>query len=124
MLFKVFTPRPQGKQEKHKGRARFHGFRSASGLLTALLSASLLGLSVPAGSAVAAGSSHGAKSDPELMLIDVYKALGSDHLRVAQEKAEALVAAYPNFHLGQLIYGDLLMMNEHVVNVMGDAPNA
>ncbi|HEX7645404.1 MAG TPA: L,D-transpeptidase family protein [Burkholderiaceae bacterium] len=124
MLFKVFTPRPQGKQEKHKGRARFRGFRSASGLLTALLSASLLGLSVPAGSAVAAGSSRGGKADPELMLIDVYKALGSDHLRVAQEKAEALVTAYPNFHLGQLIYGDLLMMNEHVVNVMGDAPNA
>ncbi|HSY29206.1 MAG TPA: hypothetical protein VK832_16970, partial [Burkholderiaceae bacterium] len=58
------------------------------------------------------------------MLIEVYKDLASDHLRVAQAKADELVEAYPNFRLGQLIRGDLLMMNTHVVTTFGDVPNA
>jgi murein L,D-transpeptidase YafK len=114
MLFKVFTSRPQGTP---LGWARL---RSAAQLLPALL----LALAIPVGSAAAAAQPHGAKPDPELMLIEVYKALGDDHLHAAQEKAEALVTAYPNFHLGQLIYGDLLMMNTHVVTNLGDVPNA
>jgi lipoprotein-anchoring transpeptidase ErfK/SrfK len=117
MLFKVFTPRPRAKQA---GRARLyslHRLRRAAAFLLAIVSLS-------SGSALATGQPHGAKPDPELMLIDVYKALGSDHLHVAQDKAEALVAAYPNFRLGQLIYGDLMMMNTHVVNAIGDVPGA
>ena len=65
----------------------------------------------------------GAKPDPEVMLIEVYKDLASDHLRVAQAKADELVEAYPNFRLGQLIRGDLLMMSTHVVTTFGDVPN-
>ncbi|HXA46053.1 MAG TPA: L,D-transpeptidase family protein, partial [Burkholderiaceae bacterium] len=65
----------------------------------------------------------GAKPDPEVMLIEVYKDLAAEHLRVAQAKADELVEAYPNFRLGQLIRGDLLMMNTHVVTTFGDVPN-
>ena len=63
------------------------------------------------------------KPGPESMLIEVYKDLAGDHLRVAQAKADELVAAYPNFRLGQLIRGDLLMMSTHVVTTFGDVPN-
>ena len=115
MLFKVFTSRPRGAS---LGWARF----SRAALL---LPALLLALAIPAGSAAAASQPRGgAKPDPELMLIEVYKALGTDNLHTAQEKAEALVTDYPNFRLGQLIYGDLLMMNTHVVTTLGDVPNA
>ena len=64
------------------------------------------------------------KPGPESMLIEVYKDLAADHLRVAQAKVDELVEAYPNFRLGQLIRGDLLMMSTHVVNTFGDVPNA
>src|SRR6478736_716696 len=52
--------------------------------------------SQPAPAAPAVG-----KIDPEVLLIEVYKSLGAGHLRVAQDKADALVEAYPNFRLGQ-----------------------
>ena len=66
----------------------------------------------------------GRKPDPELLLVEVYKELGANHLRLAQAKADALVAAYPNFRLGQLIRGDLLMMHTHQVKNFGEASGA
>jgi murein L,D-transpeptidase YafK len=59
------------------------------------------------------------KANPEEMLDDIYKDLSDNHLRDAQEKADALVEAYPNFHLGQLIRGDLLLMHTRPVAVLG-----
>src|SRR4051812_15931680 len=63
------------------------------------------------------------RADPEVLLIDIYKTLGADHLREALAKANKLVAAYPNFRLGQLVRGDLLLMQTHVVTSFGP-PNA
>ena len=63
------------------------------------------------------------KPDPEVLLIEVYKDLAADNLRAAQAKSDELVEAYPNFRLGQLIHGDLLMMSTHVVSTLGDVPN-
>ncbi|MET0962346.1 MAG: L,D-transpeptidase family protein [Noviherbaspirillum sp.] len=67
-------------------------------------------------------------ADPDQMLIAVYKDLGARHLRDALAKADALVAAYPNFQLGHLIRGDLLLMQTHEVDrfgaVDGAAPQA
>lgn len=57
--------------------------------------------------------------DPEVLLIDVYKALGANKLREAQAKADALVEAYPNFLLGHLIRGDLLLMHTRPVTTLG-----
>ena len=65
----------------------------------------------------------GGKPDPEAMLLEVYKDLGAEDLHSAQAKADELVKDYPNFRLGQLIRGDLLMMSTHVVSTLGDVPN-
>jgi murein L,D-transpeptidase YafK len=66
--------------------------------------------------------------DPDQMLIEVYKDLGARHLRDALAKADKLVATYPNFQLGHLLRGDLLMMQTHEVDrfgaVDGAAPQA
>ncbi|HJV51522.1 MAG TPA: L,D-transpeptidase family protein [Noviherbaspirillum sp.] len=59
------------------------------------------------------------KPDPEALLIGVYKELGANHLRAAQEKADQLVEAYPNFRLGHLIRGDLLLMHTRPVRTLG-----
>ena len=61
---------------------------------------------------------------PEQMLIEVYKALGANQLRAAQARADALVAAYPTFRLGQLIRGDLLMMHTRQVTSLGQGSGA
>ena len=69
-----------------------------------------------------------AAPDPDQMLIEVYKDLGARHLRDAMARADKLVAAYPNFQLGHLIRGDLLLMQTHEVDrfgaVDGAAPQA
>lgn len=63
------------------------------------------------------------KPDPEVLLIDVYRDLAANHLREAQTKVDALVEAYPNFRLGHLIRGDLLLMHTHMVATFGAVPN-
>lgn len=59
------------------------------------------------------------KSDPETLLIEVYKELGANNLRKALAKADQLVEAYPNFRLGHLIRGDLLLMHTQPVTRLG-----
>jgi murein L,D-transpeptidase YafK len=63
------------------------------------------------------------KPDPELVLIDIYKDLAANKLREAQAKADDLVQAYPNFQLGHLIRGDLLLMHTRPVTTLGAVPN-
>ncbi len=65
-----------------------------------------------------------ARQDPDSMLIGIYKELAATNLSEAQAKADALVRAYPNFHLGHLIRGDLLMMHANPVTALGGASNA
>ncbi|MFT5534908.1 MAG: murein L,D-transpeptidase YafK [Burkholderiaceae bacterium] len=57
--------------------------------------------------------------DPDSQLIAIYKDLGANNLRQAQLRADALVTAYPNFLLGQLVRGDLLMMHTRPVTGLG-----
>jgi murein L,D-transpeptidase YafK len=64
------------------------------------------------------------RPDPEILLLEVYRELGANHLREAQSKADALVAAYPTFRLGQLIRGDLLQLHTKPISTFGAAPNA
>lgn len=88
------------------------------------LALALLASAVPAPAAPARPPAP----DPDQMLIAVYKDLGARHLRDALAKADALVAAYPNFQLGHLIRGDLLLMQTQEVDrfgaVDGAAPQA
>ena len=60
-----------------------------------------------------------AKPDPDVLLIEVYKDLAANRLRQAQSRADALVEAYPNFQLGHLIRGDLLLMHTRPVTTFG-----
>lgn len=62
--------------------------------------------------------------DPDAALIDIYKELGANNLRQAQTKADALVAAYPNFLLAQLVRGDLLLMHSRPITGLGSGANA
>lgn len=62
-----------------------------------------------------------AKPEPEHMLAEIYKDLAQNHLRDAQAKADALVEAYPNFRLGHLVRGDLLLMHTRPVAGLGAA---
>jgi len=93
-------------------------------VLGALALCTAVGFSSAAYAGKVAPRAAGAKPDPEVMLLEVYKDLGAEDLKQAQAKADELVKDYPNFRLGQLIYGDLLMMNTHVVSSLGDVPNA
>ncbi len=61
------------------------------------------------------------KADPEELLADIYRELAEHNLRAAQEKADALVEAYPNFRLGHLLRGDLLLMHTRPVAMLGAA---
>jgi murein L,D-transpeptidase YafK len=92
--------------------------RAAAGALIACLAAPTLSL--------ANGSKPGvpARPDPEVMLVDVYKALAANRLREAQSKVDALVAAFPTFRLGQLIRGDLLLLHTQPIKAFGAASNA
>ncbi len=63
------------------------------------------------------------KPDPDIALISVYKDLAANRLRDAQAKADALVEAYPNFQLGHLIRGDLLLMHTRPVTTFGASSN-
>jgi murein L,D-transpeptidase YafK len=64
--------------------------------------------------------SHAAKN-PEEQLNDIYAHLAKQDLDAAQQKADALVEAYPNFRLGHLIRGDILLMHTRAVSNLGAA---
>ena len=85
-----------------------------------LLAASPLALAGPGRASILA--------DPDQMLIELYKDLGARHLRDAMAKADKLVATFPNFQLGHLLRGDLLLMQTQEVDrfgaVDGAAPQA
>src|SRR5471032_3285137 len=92
-------------------------WRAAAALCMLAAGASALGVSHPVKRPARVPEVR--KENPEEMLDAIYKDLADNHLRDAQEKADALVEAYPNFHLGQLIRGDLLLMHTRPVAVLG-----
>lgn len=53
-------------------------------------------------------------------LIEIYQLIGQADHRMALRKAESLVKDHPNFHLAQLVLGDLLNMQARAVNQLGD----
>lgn len=111
---------------------RFQFNRRFSGKHTSILLFSL-SCAVAAGMASAAGPEQGspseqaeaaARQEPEALLIDTYKEIAANNLRAAQEKADRLVEAHPNFRPGQLVRSDLLLKNAHQAKNLGgvDAP--
>ncbi|WGG50774.1 murein L,D-transpeptidase family protein [Rugamonas sp. DEMB1] len=91
-----------------------------AGLLCLVLGASL------AGGASDAARKHAPapvarKANPEELLSEIYRELSQNNLREAQRKADSLVEAYPNFRLGHLVRGDLLLMHTRPVSTFGAA---
>ncbi len=60
----------------------------------------------------------------DALLIGLYQDLGANRLRSALDKADALIAAFPNFHLAHLIRGDLLLMHTQPVKALGAVQGA
>src|SRR5471032_402627 len=99
---------------------RFSQRWRASGLLCAVL-LSVLGGETSYAAKKPARAPVVRKANPEELLSDIYKELSQHNLRVAQQKADALVVAYPNFRLGHLVRGDILLMHTREVGVLGAA---
>lgn len=53
-------------------------------------------------------------------LIEIYQLIGQGEHKKALTKAESLVKDHPNFHLAQLLVGDLMMMQTRPVERLGD----
>lgn len=106
----------------HKRYAAMAIERFLFGVLVCMLSGGWI--ATPHASAKSPGMQGTAsKLDPDIALIGVYKDLAANRLSDAQAKADALVEAYPNFQLGHLIRGDLLLMHTRVVTTFGAASN-
>lgn len=67
--------------------------------------------------------SQPARPNPDAMLINIYQNLRANNLRQAQQLADELVDVYPQFQLGQLIRGDLLLMHTSKIANFGAAQN-
>jgi len=79
--------------------------------LAALLRAAAVLLLVPCAALAAS---------PELMLSRVVAAIEANQLNVALERVEELIAAHPNFRLGHLIRGDLLLARARPLETFGN----
>ena len=82
-----------------------------AGALLLLAAASVLSLS---SLAFAAG--------PEKALSGVLEAIEANRLDLATQRVEALLAAHPNFRLGHLIRGDLLLARARPLETFGNVP--
>ncbi|UGQ49088.1 L,D-transpeptidase family protein [Massilia endophytica] len=91
--------------------------------VAALAASWLLSPVTPAKSIQPSGGTRN-KPDPETLLISIYKDLQASQLNEAQAKADALVEAYPNFRVGHLIRGDLLLMHTQPVLSFGGGVGA
>jgi murein L,D-transpeptidase YafK len=59
-------------------------------------------------------------ASPELLLSRVVAAIEANQLNLAQERVEELIAAHPNFRLGHLIRGDLLLARARPLETFGN----
>ncbi len=60
--------------------------------------------------------------EAETQLINIYKLIGAGRSRDALPLAQHLTQNFPNFQLGHLILGDLLLMQTKPVTQLGDLP--
>lgn len=63
-------------------------------------------------------------SSPEARLISIYRAIGAGDRKGALALARALTVDVPNFQLGQLVYGDLLLAGQRPLADFGSVPAA
>lgn len=75
-------------------------------------------------SAAAVTAPRYSDSGPDAMLTRIFGEIENDQLDAAYAQTEALVKAYPNFRLAQLIKGDLLLARVQPIRTFGNATNA
>jgi murein L,D-transpeptidase YafK len=78
----------------------------------------------PVEAAATPAAAVASQADADTLLLGVYRELAGNHLRAAMDKADALVTAYPNFHLGHLIRGDLLLLQARPTTGLEQFPAA
>ncbi len=61
---------------------------------------------------------------PEPMLAEVFSHIEQNRLDAALGQTERLLKTYPNFRLGHLIKGDLLLARSRQIKTLGNASNA
>jgi len=73
-----------------------------------------------AASAFAAGTARYTDSGPEPLLANVFEQIEANKWEAALRQTEDLLKAYPNFRLGNLIKGDLLLARSKPLKTFGD----
>jgi len=63
-------------------------------------------------------------SGPEPQLSRIFREIEKNRLDTALEQTESLLRQYPNFRLGHLIKGDLLLARSKPISTIGNAANA
>ncbi|HWU83898.1 MAG TPA: L,D-transpeptidase family protein [Rhodocyclaceae bacterium] len=63
-------------------------------------------------------------ASPEAQLAEVFARIERNQLDQALQQAEVLTERYPNFRLGQLVKGDLLLARAQAISTFGNASNA
>ena len=81
-------------------------------------------LLVCAASVAAAVEPHYGDAGPEPMLDRIFERIEHNQLATALDETEAMVKAYPNFRLANLIKGDLLLARAKPLTTIGNAENA
>jgi murein L,D-transpeptidase YafK len=76
------------------------------------------------GSGQSDGGARAADSGPEPMLEQVFRQIEHNKLGLALDQIDALLQIWPNFRLGHLIRGDLLMARSSMLTTIGNARNA
>jgi murein L,D-transpeptidase YafK len=65
-----------------------------------------------------------ANASPESQLTEVFARIEQNQLDLALQQAQTLTERYPNFRLGQLVKGDLLLARAQPISTFGNAANA
>jgi L,D-transpeptidase YnhG len=62
--------------------------------------------------------------EAEARLIEIYKLIGASKSKEALLLAQKLTADFPNYQLGHLVYGDLLLLQSKPIQTLGEVPVA
>lgn len=61
--------------------------------------------------------------EAETRLIDIYKLIGASKAKEALTLARKLTTDFPNYQLGHLVYGDLLLLQTKPIQTLGEVPS-
>lgn len=82
------------------------------------------GLALCAASAFAAGEARYTDSGPDPLLAKIFEQIEQNRWESALQQTDSLLKAYPNFRLGHLIRGDLLLARTRPLQAFGEGGTA